>query len=577
MLDFPLKLICALLMSMSVVFIVIELRARFEKSFLIFGITNILLSVFCAIDIWIQPDTQIIYWTQIQHIIAVFFPAFLTWYILLLLRRERVNQIRFLFFIGLCFSLLFFTDLMFKPSETEIVGTHFYNFTFVPYMLFTMIAIPVFLIRNISRSNITERKVLLYHLAGIICLSVGGVFDMISVMIGRRVVPEVASFSTLGLLAFGIVVTYVFTDRLTVIIRDRETTFAKLQAAYREMEEVQSLKELGQSTAIINHEIKNYAYIISGYAQYLKEHLDLNEKNGKMVSTIIETATKMADFSKEILNFSKAKIVSDKRPLAIFPLIEQCLFTHFTDRREDVVLQNVDPALSIHGDWNKLEHVFVNLIKNAFEAEATTVSIKALRRDTVLLLVIEDNGDGCTDEQLGMIFKSFYTTKKRQGGTGLGMCIVRSIIESHGGCISAYSKNVLDNGSHGLILNISFPIYSEARKPLQEKSDMRDPIILIKEGVENLAHIIRVFQNVMVTPYIVQRVEEIDGKKLPGPNPAIYASMESIEVLKKRCAEQKNVHALVNGVRDAVFVAHEMKKETIRTFSENYVLEHLSE
>ncbi len=575
MLDFPLKLICALLMSMSIVFIVIELRSRFEKSFLIFGITNILLSVFCAIDIWIQPDAQTIYWTRIQHIIAVFFPAFGIWYIFLLLRREQANKVRLLFFIGMCFSLLFSTDQMLMPSGKEIVGTTLYNFTFVPYMLFTIIAVPVFLIRNIPRSEDQEKKVLFYHLAGVICLSFGGILDMISVIIGRSVVPQIASFSTMGLLVFGIVVTYVFTDRLTSIIRDRENTFGKLQAAYKEMEEVQSLKELGQSTAIINHEIKNYAYIISGYAQYLNEHLDLNEKNGKMVSTIIETATKMADFSKEILNFSKAKIVSDKQPLAIFPLIEQCLFTHFPDRREDIVLQNVDPELSIHGDWNKLEHVFVNLIKNAFEADATTVSIKALRRDTVLLLVIEDNGDGCTDEQLGMIFKSFYTTKKGQGGTGLGMCIVRSIIESHGGCISAYSKNVLDNGSHGLILNVSFPIYAEVRNPQPDKTDVRDPIILIKEGVENLAHIIRVFQNVMVTPYIVQRADEIDGKKLPGPNPAIYASMESIEVLKKRCVEQKNIHTLVNGVRDAVFVAHEMKKETIRTFSENYVLEHL--
>jgi signal transduction histidine kinase len=575
MLDFPLKLICSMLMSMSIVFIVIELRSRFEKSFLIFGITNILLSVFCAIDLWIQPDAQTIYWTRLQHIIAVFFPAFGIWYILLLLRREQITVIRILFFIGICFSLLFSTDWLLRPSGKEIVGTHLYNLLFVPYMLIVMIAIPIFLVRNIPLSEDQEKKVLFYHLAGIICLSVSGILDMVGVIIGHRLVSQVASFSTLGLLAFGSVVTYVFTDRLTAIIRDRETTFGKLQAAYREMEEVQSLKELGQSTAIINHEIKNYAFIISGYAQYLHQNLDLSEKNSKMVSTIIETATKMTDFSMEILNFSKAKILSDKRPLAIFPLIEQCVSTHFTDFSDAVVVQKTEDDLSIHGDWNKLEHVFVNLIKNSFEADATTVSIKALRRDTVLLLVIEDDGEGCTEDQLGMIFKSFYTTKKGKGGTGLGMCIVRSIIESHGGCISVYSKNTLRNGTHGLIFNISFPIYAEARKPLPEKSEIRDPIILIKEGVENLAHIIRVFQNVMVNPYIVQRAEEIDEKKLPGSNPAIYASMESIEVLKKRCIEQKNLHALVNGIKDVVFVAHEIKKEAIKTFSENYILEHL--
>jgi len=576
MLNFAMELVCTLLMSMSVVFIVVELRARFEKSFLIFGIMNIMLSVFCAIDIWIQPDTQTVFWTRIQHIIAVFFPAFITWYILLLLRRVNFNQIRLLFLTGIFFSLLFSTDLMLRPSEREIIGTHFYNLTFVPYMLCTIIGIPVFLIRNISRSSENDRKVLWYHLAGILCLSVGGMIDMITVMIGRRVMSEVASFSTMGVLAFGIVVTYVFTDRLANIIRDRETTFRKLQEAYKEMEEVQSLKELGQSTAIINHEIKNYAFIISGYAQYLHANTDLSEKNSKIVSTIIDTATKMSDFSKEILNFSKAKILSDKKPLAIFPLIEQCVTTHFTNRQNAVTIQDADNKLFIHGDWNKLEHVFVNLIKNSFEAGADHVSIKALRRDTVLLLVIEDDGDGCSEEQLGMIFKSFYTTKKGQGGTGLGMCIVRSIIESHGGCISAYSKNVLGNESHGLILNISFPLYSQVRNVQAGKFDVKDPIILIKEGVKNLADIIRVFQNVMVNPCIFQRAEDIDEKKLQGiNNTAIYASIECFEVLKRKCIEMKNIHTLVNGARDTVFVAHEINKETIRTFSENYILEHL--
>jgi C4-dicarboxylate-specific signal transduction histidine kinase len=92
--------------------------------------------------------------------------------------------------------------------------------------------------------------------------------DMIVLLVGHRIFPQVPTFTTPGLLLFGLIVTYVFTDRLTTIIKDRETTFGKLQAAYKEMEEVQELKELGQSTAIINHEIKNYAFIIGGYAQF---------------------------------------------------------------------------------------------------------------------------------------------------------------------------------------------------------------------------------------------------------------------------------------------------------------------
>jgi len=123
MLNFGFEIVCALLMAMSLVFIIIEVRSRFDKSFLIFGITNFLLSIFCAIDIWIQPGLITLYWTRIQHIIAAFFPAFITWYLFVMLKRKNFTIIRGMFFIGICFALLFFTNVMFRPSENEIIST----------------------------------------------------------------------------------------------------------------------------------------------------------------------------------------------------------------------------------------------------------------------------------------------------------------------------------------------------------------------------------------------------------------------------------------------------------------------
>jgi hypothetical protein len=190
----------------------------------------------------------------------------------------------------------------------------------------------------------------------------------------------------------------------------------------------------------------------------------------------------------------------------------------------------------------------------------------------VLLLVVEDDGKGCTEEQLGQLFKSFYTTKKGKGGTGLGMCIMRSIIESHGGYISAYSKNILNDGTHGLVLNIAFPVYGDE---MQSDSDKKDLVVLIKEGVENLAQVIRTFQNVSVTPYIIQRVEDIDVKKIPVGKSAIYASIRSIDYFKKKFERQKNIHSLVGGANNTVFVVNESNDKSIQAFSEKYILENL--
>jgi signal transduction histidine kinase len=559
-------------MAMSIVFIVIELRARFDRSFLIFGITNLLLALFCAIDIWIQPGTIRMDWTRIQHVIAAFFPAFILWYLMALLNRRSSSIIKIMFFIGFCFSLLFFTNIMFRLTEKGIESAIIYNFTFAPYMIVAIILISIFLIKNLYKCNVNERKVLFFHVIGGIALALGGIIDMINLFIGHRLLPQVSSFTTLGLLLFGLIVTLVFIDRLTAIIRDREVTFGKLQAAYKEMEEVQTLKELGQSTAIINHEIKNYTFVISGYAQYLLDRSGFSAKDKRILTTIADTVKKMSDFSNEILNFSKAKILSDKRPVAIFSLIEECVNTHFANKSGSIIIENPDHELVIYGDWSKLEHVFVNIIRNSFEAEATSISIKAIRRDTVLLLVIEDDGVGCTEDGLGNLFKSFYTTKKGMGGTGLGMCVIKSIVEIHGGYISAYSKNILDSRTHGLTINIAFPIYNnETIKSL----DQKDFVLLIKDGVENLAQVIRIFQNVLVTPYIVQRVDDIDGKRIPLEKSAIYASMNSIDQYKRKYGTHGITHILVKGEKNSVFVVNETKDARINTFSENYILENL--
>ncbi len=236
MLDFALQIVCSFLMAMSLIFIVIEVRARFDRSFLIFGITSLILSIFCAIDIWMQPGIISLYWTRVQHVIAAFFPAFIAWYLLIMLKRQNLVIVRIMFFIGFCLALLFFTNIMLRPTEKEIASTTVYNLTFAPYMLVAIVSIIIFLIRNLSRSEAQVKKVLFYHILGGIALSIGGILDMIVLIIGYRIIPQISTFTTPGLLLFGLIVTYVFTDRLTTIIKDREITFGKLQAAYRELE-----------------------------------------------------------------------------------------------------------------------------------------------------------------------------------------------------------------------------------------------------------------------------------------------------------------------------------------------------
>jgi len=102
--------------------------------------------------------------------------------------------------------------------------------------------------------------------------------------------------------------------------------------------------------------------------------------------------------------------------------------------------------------------VFLNLYANALEAGATRVSTSMRRLGDKIRIRIEDDGKGCAQEDLARIFEPFFTTKPGPARRGLGMFIVQSIVENHGGRIRTESKNGAKAGSHGLIFTLEFPL-----------------------------------------------------------------------------------------------------------------------
>lgn len=563
-----LMVLCALLISMSLVFIVIEVRAHFDRSFLIFGVVNLLICSFCLIDIEFQPYRQILHWTLLQHLIASFFPPFLLWHVRLIKNNINETIIRFSFLTSIVFSVLFLSGVMLKPISEGVLTTMFYNLTFVPYIIGTQI----YLINKLSSKfgNIpSKQKVFtLFYLVGIILLSAGSIADLLSIITGFGLSHLFPSYSFLGALGFSIAVTIIFTEKLTSIIREREVTFKKLKEAYKDLEEVQALKELGQSTAIINHEIRNYAAAISGYSEMLEMSSSLDERSIKIVNRVSECITHLTNFSNDILEFSKSRILKDKIPLDLKALIDNCIKLYFEDKKEvfDISVEKSDFDTVVSGDNNKLQQVFINIFRNCIEAKARNIKVNLTSRESLLFCTVDDDGVGCNKEQIENIFKSFYTTKKNEGGTGLGMCVVRSIIEVHGGHISAYSKNIAGKGEHGLSIHITFPKYE--MKLMPEKHD----IVLIKEGINNLANVIRVFQNVLINPHVMQDISELEQKVFEKSLITIIAAPSQLSLLRTTYNFNIQAFAVVEGMNNIPFVVHENRDEYPALFSEEYLL-----
>ena len=96
-------------------------------------------------------------------------------------------------------------------------------------------------------------------------------------------------------------------------------------------------------------------------------------------------------------------------------------------------LPKIEEEVLIDGDYDRLKQVFVNLIKNAYEANAKEIILNVfLKKDTVEITV-KDNGDGMSEKELKKIGQLFYTTKAK--GSGIGINMSKEIIKLHQGMI----------------------------------------------------------------------------------------------------------------------------------------------
>jgi signal transduction histidine kinase len=90
------------------------------------------------------------------------------------------------------------------------------------------------------------------------------------------------------------------------------------------------------------------------------------------------------------------------------------------------------------GVSGRLERALRNLIENAASL-ATEVTVEVLQRADGVVIRVRDNGPGIADEHLPFVFDRFYTTREGGGGSGLGLALVRAVIEGHGGSVQARS------------------------------------------------------------------------------------------------------------------------------------------
>ena len=196
----------------------------------------------------------------------------------------------------------------------------------------------------------------------------------------------------------------------------------------------------------IAHEVKNPIAVCKGYL----DMLDTNKKDkvNKYIPIIRSEMNRALTIMDDFLNLKRLTV--QKEIMDLILLLEDVGATMnsiLSNKNVVLELPKIDDDILIEGDYDRLKQVFVNLIKNAYEANATKIKLEVnVKKDEVEILVIDD-GDGISDKDLKKIGQLFYTTKIK--GTGIGVNMSKEIIKLHQGSLKYDSR--LSEGTKAVI------------------------------------------------------------------------------------------------------------------------------
>lgn len=227
-----------------------------------------------------------------------------------------------------------------------------------------------------------------------------------------------------------------------------------IKSAQKNLVRTEKLYAIGEFSAGVAHEIRNPLTSIKMLFQLVKsrketmsqQDIEVIEKEINRIDRIIQSFLAFARPEKVDMSEVNIKHVLDDVITITKPKMTQC---------EIQLEQVLPPELpNIHGNFDALKQVFLNLVLNAIQAmdkNGGTLGIEAVAADGALSIIIKDTGMGIPEKHVKKVFDPFFTTKK--DGTGMGLALTHNIVNDHAGSIDIESVP-----GRGTSVKVKFPI-----------------------------------------------------------------------------------------------------------------------
>lgn len=232
---------------------------------------------------------------------------------------------------------------------------------------------------------------------------------------------------------------------------------AKLAAAFNQMADRlknydESIRRFFQNAS---HEMKTPLMSINGYAEGIRDGLFTGPSLDNAIEIIHKESLRLRNIVENMIDIT---ILEQPHKTYFLPNDLCYILKEVTEtvggyalERKVQIKTEVQPDTWVIGDWEQLYSLFVNLLSNGIRHAKSCITVKSLLLDkgTKAVITVQDDGDGFTAEDLEHAFDYFYSGVK--SGSGLGLTIVKKIVEEHSGTIRIYNEN-------GAVVEIILPV-----------------------------------------------------------------------------------------------------------------------